>query len=363
MFINRLIAFFSLTDMGNFQMYNSVFIENFTLKIEKWHPLYIEELFDVLESINELDFLENLEIVDILVESISARLSKFDFNLGTPGLVRSLNSFSGFHTKNISFYEQLFSNIGKFYLKFTDDQKVEVLTALGKRGFSNKAIFEIIVKDLSNPSKDLRDDHSIAIMSSLCQVNLENEPYATRAFSQILTSLNVTALAENLLADLGFVLAKKNDTAQIEKYFSHFFIPPFTIFPSVKKRLILYYYFEMIGKPFGSEKDFEFLKKITDFYQMWGESPERLERVKERIEKNGLKCEVVQEISGIVVPLAVQELNAAVILRNKWITTFDEQELKGEYALLVDILQRKGVQVFVFPQDESDFFLLSKLKL
>ena len=110
------------------------------------------------------------------------------------------------------------------------------------------------------------------------------------------------------------------------------------------KRLVSYYYFNHIDAEFGCREDFAFLKSSPEAHDVWGNINENLEKLKSSISGLGLQSKIYGEIQGIIVPLAIPKLNAAVFYKNKWVTTFDETTLRGEFQLLVRILNKKGVK-------------------
>ena len=174
------------------------------------HPLFVEDLINVLENLHENPNSPTVTIVNDLAKIISNRLIKPDISLGIVNTLRALKAFCGINVNEISAFQSIFSEIGKNYLKYNEEQKIDIIKSLGKRSFCNREVFKAVSYDIVATGKT--HENCIEVLSALCQVNLEQEDYGKKIFNE-LTALMISepkALLENLIIKLAFGLAKNN---------------------------------------------------------------------------------------------------------------------------------------------------------
>ena len=342
--LNRILAYCSLKEKD--QELESLFLANLQQKIEKWHPLYIDELFYILDNVTENSNNLHNNIIQILIKLIDDRVSQDDCVLEQVNAIKGLSSFCNLSVREVKSYQKIFSTIGSHYLRLFDYQKQEILTALGNRGFCNTEVFKVIVNDFLN--ENAGREYLIDAFSSVCDVNLENESYANLLYNSVIKLLENENkfLYENHTIRLGYGLSKKRAPKKYFQLLIEKFHSPKTVMSNFCfKKLVFYYYCISINVPYGCYEDFQFLRQRIHQSGIWGLNFDKLEPIYRSLKKLNIEYQVLGEIEGIQVPLTIPKFNTAVIPKTNLISTFDESDLRGEFNLLVRILREKGVFV------------------
>ncbi|OMJ75023.1 hypothetical protein SteCoe_25941 [Stentor coeruleus] len=336
---------FSQTPFKNEEI-NEQFLESYMDKIRKWHPLYIEELFYIMENIHYNSKVMNYNVIEKFINSVGERIICDDCGLNLINAIRGIKAFCKFPYKGSMVFQKLFSDIGRLYLKFNEDQKVEIIQALGDRGFCNKEVFKIVIKDLIK--KYEFKESIINSLAAVCDVNLHNEPFVPVLYEQVdsIIKSRQKMINHSLVIKSAYSLAHNN--ASIDKLESLMNMQVKAkdrtkLF--FRKTLIMLYYFENYGISSIYSSDKIYYQKFIDHFALYGIKKQDLKSLEISLKNVGIEALSMVDYKGMHVPLFVPKSNTVIIPKSISVTTYDEKDLRGEFNLLIKILKKAGAAV------------------
>lgn len=331
------------------------FLESYMDKIRKWHPLYIEELFYILENIHYNSSVVNYNVIEKFIDSVGKRIICDDCGLNLINAIRGIKAFCKFPYKESMVFQKLYSDVGRLYLKFNEEQKVEIIQALGDRGFRNKEVFKNVMKDLLK--KHEYKDSLINVLSAACDVNIQKEAFIPELYDHLdnIIKNQIKIISHPVVIKSAYCLAHKG--APIEKFESLLRLQvkikdQTRLF--FRKTLIMLYYFENYGISSIYSSDKELFQKSIDHFALYGIQKRDLKYLETSLQNVGIEVFSMANYKSMHVPLFVPKKNTVIIPKSVSVLTFDEKDLRGEYNLLVKILKKAGAAVhFISPKPDS----------